>query len=139
MSFDILVQIPDAVLVHIPVVGIVGDEPCEAVLALENSYLIMKGFDLFVDEFSDVRGLFPIIDSQFLVLLHSLVVQFLFMTLKEFVYLLIDLLFVFLQLVVDTFPKSHQVVINAVISAGYLLEHHYMLVALLLGFVKHFI
>lgn len=129
----ILVELLDAILVDLAVVGEVGDESGQAIFALEDVDLLMQGLDLLADELRDVDRFLLIVDVHVLVLADRLDVQFLLVGLEHLVQLLDDLLLVLQQLIVDALPQSHQVVEDLIVVFIELLEDHDMLVALLLG------
>lgn len=69
VSAKVLSNVFAGFLVCLLILAVVGDETCQALVALESAYFIVEAVDAADDGASDVLCLFPVVDSAVLVLL----------------------------------------------------------------------
>jgi len=99
----------------------------------------MKRLNLLCYELADSCAFFSIINAKAFIFLDSFSVKFLLIIFKKFIDMLIYFMFVFHKLTMNTFPETHDILQNLIITSAQLLQHHDMLITFLFSFSHNFI
>jgi len=139
MLGHVLIELPNTLLVYLPIVGVVSDQSRKAVLSLEGGDLLVEGFYLIVNELTDTHGFLPIVYLQFFVLGRCLGKEFFLIDFEESANLLDDFLPVLHELVMDAFSEAHQIIVYFIIGPVELFKEYDILITFLFCFHEYFL
>ena len=134
MLLQVVADLLNRLFVAFGVLRVVGDQPRQTVVALQHRDLLLQLLDLSLDELPDTRRLLLVVHLPLLVLAQRFIHKFLLVGLKQQIQFAKYLLLVLHELVVDTLPESHRIVVQFVVGTAQLLVDNDVLVALLFGF-----